>query len=72
MEFVNSTDVYGEICNIETCTVKISESKEYLDVVIVTLNTGELLVYHYSREDKRFICSFRDIIFKQKSQTINT
>lgn len=68
---MNSTDVYGEICNIETCTVKITESKDYLDIVIVTLNTGELLVYHYSKDDKKFVCSFRDIIFKQKYQTVN-
>lgn len=47
---MNSTDVYGEICQIETCTIKISESREYIDVIIITLSTGELLVYHYAKD----------------------
>jgi hypothetical protein len=38
---------------------------------LVTLNTGELAVYYYSREEKRFVSVFRDGVFKQKYQTVN-
>jgi hypothetical protein len=68
---VNSTDVYGEICQIETCTVKISESREYIDVIIVTLNSGELLVFYYAKDEKRFVCCYRDLIFKSKNNKMN-
>jgi hypothetical protein len=39
--------------------------------VLVTLNTGELVVYYYSREEKRFASVLRDGIFKQKYQMVN-
>lgn len=37
----------------------------------MTLNTGELLVYYYVKDEKRFVCSYRDMIFKYKNNKAN-
>lgn len=63
--------MYGEICQIETCTTKISESREYIDIIIVTLTSGEMMVYNYAKDEKRFVCSYREMIFKAKNNKMN-
>lgn len=39
--------------------------------MVVTVNTGEVLVYQFLSEERRFVCIYREMVFKVKGKNSN-